>query len=451
MPSVRTTPRAALDGPSGMLAEALERVRRQPALRVAARRLADDAGRVDADLSATVLAQIPAYTQSRNPDVLAQLARHGPQHTAEIVRLLDGGPVGDFGFVREHARLRASQHFPLESVLHAYRCGHKVFARRLRDAALASAEPGPGSAEATQSLVAALADFALEYTDTISTIVSGEYVEQTRRLTTAASDHRAELLGILLDGHDESDGRVARVLRQAGYLDGRQAFCVVLAQSVDPADMLDIERARRLVDAIDALVAPATARRVIDLRANTVTAVFSAVRRVSGWTPPATPLSRRIARDLAVAGNGVLIGVSDDVSTTARIAGAHRRAQIALRLAHVDERVLEFDRITLRRLMLHLGGADLVALLPAWTGVLRDADHRLDGALVATLRGYADANLNTLKTAARLGVHPNTVYARFERIRALTGIDPRSYHGLGELLVAMDAAGRAAPSDARWR
>ncbi len=74
-------------------------------------------------------------------------------HTGEILRLLEGGPVGAFDFVGEHGRRCADQRFPLEATLHAYRCCHKVFARRVRDATVAAMVESDG----LQKLVAAAA------------------------------------------------------------------------------------------------------------------------------------------------------------------------------------------------------------------------------------------------------------------------------------------------------
>ena len=199
------------------LNEALEHLSASPYLPAAVRHLADNSSSINAELGETVIAEIPAFSESRNPDILPDLARHGPEHTIEILRLLGGGAVGDFEFVRAHARRRAEQRFPLEATLHAYRCGHKVFSRWMREATLI-AEPSP---EDAQQVVAAVADFAIEYTDAISTIAASTYVSQTRLLADVAGDRRAELLNILLDGYDESDGRVAKLLRDAGYLDRR--------------------------------------------------------------------------------------------------------------------------------------------------------------------------------------------------------------------------------------
>jgi len=128
------------------------------------------------------------------------------------LRLLNGGKVGEFEFVREHACRRADNRFPLEATLHAYRCGHKVFSRWMREAMLAATAPG----EDAQQMIAAVADFTMEYTDAISTIAASTYVAQTRLLADVAGDQRAELINILLDGYDESDDRVAKILKNEG-------------------------------------------------------------------------------------------------------------------------------------------------------------------------------------------------------------------------------------------
>ena len=123
-----------------------------------------------------------------------------------------------------------------------------------------------------------------------------------------------------------------RILRGAGYLDGRQTYCVVLAQSVDATEMAHPARARRLADSLDQLVPAALARRLIDVRDGLVVCVFSGVRRASGWTAPNASLAARLAQALATAGNAVLIGVSGDVSSTSRVPAAHRQALLAMRL-----------------------------------------------------------------------------------------------------------------------
>jgi DNA-binding PucR family transcriptional regulator len=430
MPALRDYPTTALNA-------ALKRLRASTALARAVKYFAANATQINAELGKTVLAEIPTYSESRNPEILPELAAHGAAHTDELLRLLRGSAVGDFEFVRKHARRRAEQHFPLEAMLHAYRCGHKVYSRWLREAILTT----PASARRAPTSVAALADFALEYTDAVSTVAAAAYVAHTRLLADVAGDRRAELLNILLEGYDESDGRVAQILREAGYLDGRQSYCVLLARPVDASEMLNAARARRLAEAVGGLLRESNARRLIDVRENKVTAVFSDTRRASGWTAPNVALARRISAEAATLGNAVLVGISNDVPSTAHIPEAHREALHALAIADVAQRVVQFSEIPARRLLLHLAGGDFQRALPAWAAELLQADEKSGGALSATLRAYADADMNVLKAAENLTIHPNTIYARMQRVTDLTGLDARTYHGLTELLIAVDCAG----------
>jgi PucR C-terminal helix-turn-helix domain/GGDEF-like domain len=430
MPALRDYPTTALNA-------ALKRLRASTALARAVKYLAAHTMQINAELGKTVLAEIPAYSESRNPEILPELASHGAAHAEELLRLLRGGAVGDFEFVRKHARRRAEQHFPLEAALHAYRCGHKVFSHWLREAILTS----PASTRRAPASVAALADFALEYTDAVSTVAAAAYVAQTRLLADVAGDRRAELLNILLEGYDESDGRVALILREAGYLDGRQSYCVVLARPVDATEMFNAARARRLADAVASLLRGSNARRLIDVRDNKVTAVFSDTRRASGWTAPNTALAKRISAEAATLGNAVLVGISNDLPSTARIPEGHREALNALAIAHVAQRVVQFSEIPARRLLLHLAGGEFRRALPVWASELLQADEKSGGALSATLRAYADADMNVLKAADTMTIHPNTIYARMQRVSNLTGLDAKTYHGLTELLIAVDCAG----------
>jgi DNA-binding PucR family transcriptional regulator len=59
------------------------------------------------------------------------------------------------------------------------------------------------------------------------------------------------------------------------------------------------------------------------------------------------------------------------------------------------------------------------------------------GTLVTTLRAYADCDLNVMRTAEQLVVHPNTVHYRLRRAAELSGRDPRRFNDLVELLTAL--------------
>jgi len=396
--------------------------------------LEGSAENIETELQASILEEIPAFSASGNPDVLPEQARHGTENIEEMRRLLGGGRPGDFEFVRALARRRASQKFPLEANLHAYRCSHKILSRWLRDAALAAA---PADAQ-VRRVVAAVADFAFEYTDSISTIATSEYVAQTRRLAEAEGDRRSELLNLLLSGFDEADGRVARLLRKSGYLQQRQAYCVVVAQPVDPSEMQNPARAQRLADSLKESVQQGGVRCIVGIRENLAIAIFSATRRQSGWTAPQAALAGRLQPQLLTVGIAALIGVSADVPSTSHIPSALEQATLALEFADVADRVVQYTDIPMQRMMLRLARDEMQAALPGWTDALYIADQKMRGALDATLHAYANADMNVLQAAKLLDVHPNTVYSRLNKVQDITGKNALAFHDLSELLLAMD-------------
>jgi hypothetical protein len=413
------------------LTAALRRLVGSRFVAVTLRRLATHSAAIATELQQAVLADVPQFQESRNPDLLPELARHGALHLEEVMRLLTGEAPGTLEFVRDHARRRAEQRFALEATLHAYRSGHKVFSRWLQALPTARAAPVRGS----QRESVAMAEFAVEYTDAISTTFATVYSAHTRLLADVAGDQRTELLQTLLEGRDESDPRVARILREAGFLDKRQVYCVALARSVEPVEMLNAPRARRLVEAIEGVLAASTVRRVIDVHSNKVTLVCADVRRESGWTAPRSSLAQRMSASLAYVGNAALIGISNDAPSTSHIPAAHQEAAAALELAEVTRRVVQFAEIPLMRLLLHYAGDSFQRVLPHWVREFHVADEQARGALAASVRAYASADMNMLRAADVLGVHPNTLYARFQRIFEITGLQPRSFDGLTNLLL----------------
>lgn len=423
--------------------EALGKALKRIGPRAVQKRMASFMGKhglqIAAELSDIVLSEISAFSESQNPEVLNQLSTHGPDHITEIVRLLSSGEVDDFAFVSTHARLRAQQHFPLEATLHAYRCGHKVFAGWLRKALHEVMTDSPAKLDA----LSATADFALEYTDSASTILVEAYLAQIRLDADVSIDKRAELMRILLQGYDESDGRVTTILREAGYLEGRRTYCLVTIRPVDPVEMLNADRARRIVEALDKLLREHSTSRLIDILDNRVVAVVSDMHRLSGWTKPKQLLHKRISAPLLELGNAVLAGVSRDVQATSQIPGAYREALMALDMARVSHRVICISDLSVRDVLVQAAGQELQGALPDWSPRFSEANRQAGGVLVDTLRAYADANMNVLKAAARLSIHPNTVYSRMQKIRELTGLDARHYHRLTELLLVADCVQNA--------
>ena len=396
--------------------------------------LAAVAGGYPGELRRAVVEAVPAFTESGNPDVLPELEQDMSLHVAEVCRLLGGGLPGELEFVRAHAERRAGQKFPLDALLQSYRCLHRQLSAWVREAALAAAD----EQAQLRRVVAAVADFAFEYTGNVATLITSEYVHHTRRLAEVEGDRRAELLNTLLDGYDESDQAAARLLRRAGYLEQRQSYCVAVARSVDPREMENLPRAQRMADAVNEVLAPLPLRSIIGIRDNRVVAILSATRRLSGWTAPQSLVADRVYPALLKVGPAALIGLSRDAPSTSHIPRAAREARLALDFASVAKRVLPYAEISFRQMLLAQAQETAAAALPAWAESFADADRRARGKLSASLRAYADCNMNVQQTAKQLGMHPNSIYARLQKIEKLTGLNALSYHDLSEMLLVLD-------------
>jgi sugar diacid utilization regulator len=202
--------------------------------------------------------------------------------------------------------------------------------------------------------------------------------------------------------------------------------------------MLNPARARRMADAFDKALQKFSPRRLIDIRDNKVTIVFSDARRTSGWTAPTSTLALRVTAELNTIGNSALAGISNDVPSTSQIPMAHREANLALDLSNVSQRVVQFSEVPIQSLLLHLAGEEFQRIKPGWHAKFLQVNNKQRGALIKTLRTYADANMNVLKTAELLSIHPNTIYARFDKIFDITGLDAKNFHSLNELLLVAD-------------
>jgi hypothetical protein len=382
----------------------------------------------------SVMTEIDAFSVSRNPELVPGIEVHIKEQVEKVVRLFSGEEVCTFLFVRTYARALAEQRFPLEAALHVYRCGLKVLTHWIRNAVI-SASVGSG-----ENANSAATDFAIEYANAMSAIMAAEYVAQVRMLAETEGGQRTEVLNILLSGYDESDGRVALLLKRAGYLQQRQTYCVVVLRSTNPAEMENLERVQRISAALATLISRTPFRMLMGVRNSAVVAVLSTSRRQSGWTAPQTHLAMRVAELLEELGPAVLSGVSGDQPSTSMIAKAEREATIAQDSASVSRRVVQFSDLPVRSLVVHKGGGFVRSVMPSWAGALAAADEACGGNLTRTLRAVADADLNVQAAGRSLYLHANTVYARLERIKSITGLDGRKHHELVELLLALDCA-----------
>ena len=378
-----------------------------------------------------MLSQVDAYSASRNPEVLPELDAHLNRHADTVELMLRSGDEPGFDFVMEHAHRRAAQRFPLDAVLNAYRCLNRVLSDHLREAAIEASAP---DAE-LRHVVAASAAIAIEYTSIAASRATREYVAETRRLAEAEGDRRSELLNLLIEGYDEADARAAALLRRSGYLEQRQVYCVAVIRAVNPIEMENAARVQRIEESIKEVLRRSPVRVLVGIRDNLVIAVLSATSRLSGYTRPHTVVSELAMQPLRTLGNAVFVGLSGDVPSTSHIRSALKEAEQALEFAALDNRVVHAASVPFSEVVLRVAREHARPSLPPWYARFIDADRR--GKLAATLNAYADNDMNVLKTAKALGVHANTIYARFEKIEALSGLDPLAFRPLNEMLLAL--------------
>ena len=378
-------------------------------------------------------ALLPMYLPQAPSALRRCMHRECHLHLEAIVATLHRQDARQLDFIQDAAATYAEHRLALEAVLRAYHAG-----QRLVLDALAQAAQTHLRLDGAISELKCISDVVVEYFASACALAAASYLSHMRVLAKVAGDQATELLNVLLAGFDDTDARAAALLRNAGFAGRRLDYCVAVVQPIDVVEMASSARGRRLADAIETLVSRSSLRYVLDVREDKVVAVFCALHRVSGWSASATSVSQRVARQLATLGNGVVVGLSNDTFDPARIPHAYDEARLAVSYANHSHRVVNIAAIPVHKIAMSLVADRLEQLLPSWSDEFAQIDSALGHSLSKTLRVYADTGMNVLESARRLGIHSNTIYARFQRIDAITKLNPRRYQDLRELLTVID-------------
>lgn len=383
-----------------------------------------------------VLAEVPEYPASGEPDLLAEVQRHALEHVRVfIASARRGRPPEDaeLGFVRERAVQRERGGMPLAALLHAYRLGMREVWGAL--AQLAAQENAP-----PQTLME-LTTVAMAYTDAISLAVTDAYTRVAQRRRGDIERERRDLLEDLLAGRDvdlrAEDLGINLRLPLAVVVAGlpptsapRSGAAVPGPSGARQEDTLEHETLRRAARAIESQAANAPRAAFVVLHHGRAVAVAPIGRG------GIADLRNRVARALSAlarAGHdGLAAGISLPVTALADVGRGHVEATSALSHAPVGTVVALSELRLLDYLIEH---ADHTArrIVPEWASALSPD-------LIATLRTFAAMDLNVARTAPALNVHPNTVRYRLDRIQTRTGRDPRHFLDLIDLLTAIALA-----------
>src|SRR3954469_23641691 len=149
--------------------------------------------------------------------------------------------------------------------------------------------------------------------------------------------------------------------------------------------------------------------------------------------PAPTPVDGRRAADAAHTAAaaldelGMSIGVSSWHARAEEIPGAYAEAREAADIAirtGVRKRAVAYDDVLVDHVLRENENAARV--IAAALGPVPDYDIRRNAQLIASLRAYIDANFSITRAARAMHIHSNTLLYRLQRVRELTGRDPRN-------------------------
>lgn len=287
--------------------------------------------------------------------------------------------------VAEMGRRRLELGVPLEPILHVYRiCGRVVW-----QAIVDATEPGE------EGVLADLGARWMGYIDTAASLAAASYLAASHEMLRAVDARRRALLDALLSASDPAE--VAAVsIRFSAVL--APAYVPVLIEGEHAAPRIDVVLAAAPQGTIGdhrsgriLLLVPASAVDVNVLSR-------AAGRAVVAWADPAAPGPALLA-EVSHAETLLAAALASGVSS-----GAFGPESLLL-----EQLVAGNPRVTL-------------ALRRRVADALAGRDH--DGLITSTLRTYLGCG-SVSKTAEAEVVHPNTVLYRLNRVKALTGLDPR--------------------------
>jgi PucR C-terminal helix-turn-helix domain/GGDEF-like domain len=392
----------------------------------------------------------PQFERAASAQFRAEALGHCNDILALMLAIASGSAPtreGDpFHFVAGHAARRARQQFPLAGSLNAYRLAHKGYWDVMRNSVLSASA---AEDEKTDCLML-LSEFLLEFFDRISGIMTDAYIAEEKRLEARHNRAHVALIEDLLHGRQPGDLDARDLCARTGIGSGA-VVAIAIARIGSVSNGRPIERAselERMSEIVHEALAAETFGKLIDVRTDELLAI------VSGRAETAKQVAKAFGGCAEQTGPLARIGISLDALDIAALPQAYQEAERAVEFASEQRPVMHFAEIDLMEFLVRRPDSAARRLIPDWAGRLAEADGGKAGELSRTISRFADCNFNVKRTARCLNLHTNTVYFRLNRIRELTGIDPRSYSGLSLLLTALrmlDAGGDCAAPDPPYR
>jgi PucR C-terminal helix-turn-helix domain/GGDEF-like domain len=380
-----------------------------------------------------IFSEIPAYETTLDRTFVDDVREHVREHYLAALASVERGravTAEDLLFVRKHAAQRVGQ-VSVADFIHAFQVGQHV----LLDAAISLADD-----DASRRAVLSLLALIPRYFDVAIAHAADVYLEAEELLASTGERLRRDLLEDLLAGAPPPPGPRLDAARAAG-LDQRSGCLVIAARPT-----ASVEDPHALRAAATAL-ARATQRPVAPLA---VVRHDEIVVVAPGPSGDAGALADRLGDTqgrLAAGDVSLAIALSTEYDGLATVGDAYREAVSALDRLLPSPGVIALPAMTMFDYLTMHGDRTARRMVPPAIERFVAEDLDSGGALLATLRAYADADLSAKRAAEELHIHVNTAHYRLARIAERTGCDLRRVGDVIELLIAARLA--SAPAGAR--
>jgi hypothetical protein len=416
--------------------------RRTPVKASEERALADVLARLEAQLddlveraTEEIFAENPAYRERVDARLREDVSEHVREHfTSVIVSFRERRETTreDLLFIRRHASRRIGQ-LSVADFIQAFHVGQRV----LWQATLALADDEP-----SRRAVLGLVSYIASYFEVATTHAAEVYLDAEKLLGEDAERLRRDALEELLAGAAPQPGPRMHALRDAG-LEPNADLLVISALPLAGTD--DAHGLRGAASSL-ARVANRSVPPLAVIRRAEIVVVTPA--RESSATSMVARL-QAVQRRLDERGLALAVGMSTIHSGLGSVPAAYREASGARELLGPEGGVAALPAMSAFEYMVRHSGPIARRLVPPEVERFVTADAASGGALIATLRAFAAADMNVARAARDLHIHVNTAHYRLARISERTGADLRRLKDLIGLLIAAEVANaEAAPGAA---
>jgi PucR C-terminal helix-turn-helix domain/GGDEF-like domain len=361
-------------------------------------------------------------------------------HCGELLRTIVSIPAGcvgkgdidPFDFVRSHAKWRAQRKVPLIASLHAYRLAHRTYSEISQRELSREDQPQ----EVVRSLTM-LSTFWIQLFDHVGAVLAEAHAVEEDLIVAQGTQSYAALIDGLLGGLLPSDPLARKLCARCGIHPGAtMAVAIAKPYPEDRGMVVDLEvTLRSFVRLVEEVLPPAAFGRLVDIRNGEVVVIArrdSDAARAIVKALQQSGFPRRVGK-----GHSIRVGVSLDASDVAYLPRAFEEARTALDFATPTRPLMHFAAIDLSDFLVRRADGAAMRLLPDWIAQFRLHDGAHPTGFSRTIQAFADCSFNVKRTARKLGVHTNTVYFRLNRIKKITGVDPRTYSGITSVLTAL--------------